>query len=638
MQILFRIFIFCFLFSTAYSQGYNPAKISPKASSLYSKALNELSQNGNYKYAIQLFDEAIAIDPSFLDAWLSKAGAYADLKNYTSSVTSFETALKIDSVYFSDFFLPYSISLAGTGAFQKALNAVNTFLNNAQINDRSRRAASYRKRCYEFAIDYSKTHSNNDYVFQLQNLGDSINTSESEYFPSLTIDANELIFTRRVKGINEDFFVSTKKNNQWSKAIPLSGNINTNLNEGAQNISQDGKMLVFTGCNFPGGNGSCDLYYSTQTPKGWSEPLNFDEPINTEFWESQPCLSPDKRFLYFTARDPSGLGGSDIWVSERLPDGNWRNPVNLGPGINTVGNESCPFIHADNQTLYFTSDELPGYGGSDLFVVRKDSSGHWGKPENLGYPINTIGDEGTLVITSDGKTAYYSGDLPDTKGNLDIYSFELRKDIRPNKTFWVKGNVFDKKTKQSLPSTVELLDLKSGQTISKLQTDENGNYLITLPVGKDYAFNVNHRGYLFYSDNFSLSNNSVDSVYTKNIALQPIELNASIVLKNIFFDTKQFDLKPESLVELDKVVQLMKDNPNLKILIGGHTDSIGKPQDNLTLSDKRAKAVINYLLYKGIRIERLKWEGKGSTVPVADNKTEAGRAQNRRTELTVIDL
>ena len=638
MKITFSFLIFYFSFLIAQSQGYDPNKINEKAGGLYSKALNELTQNRNFKYAIQLMDEAIAIEPNYADAWLSKGSAYAELKNYKASVESFERAKAIDTAYFNEFNLPYSISLAGNGEFEKALNAVNDFLKDPELNERSIKAANFRKRCYVFAVDYAGNHKNNKYIFQPKNLGDSINTPMLEYFPSLTIDANELVFTRRVKGINEDFFVSNKKNNQWGKATPLQGNINTELNEGAQNISQDGKMLVFTGCNFPGGSGSCDLYYSTQTPKGWSEPLNFGEQINTEYWESQPCLSPDKRFLYFTARDPNGFGGSDIWMSERLPNGNWKNPVNLGAGINTPGNESCPFIHADNQTLYFTSDAWPGYGGSDLFVTRKDSTGKWGKPENLGYPINTIGDEGTMVITADGKTAYYSSDLPDTRGGLDIYSFELREDIRPIKTLWVKGNVFDKKTKAGLPSTVELLDLKTGQNISKLQTDESGNYLITLPVGKDYAFNVNRKGYLFYSDNFSLSKNPVDSVYTKDIPLQPIEINASIVLKNIFFDTKKFDLKPESMVELDKVVQLMKDNPNIKILIGGHTDNVGKPQDNMVLSDKRAKSAINYLLYKGVRIERLQWKGFGSTKPVADNKTEKGKAQNRRTELTVVGL
>ena len=638
MKITFSFLISYFLFLISRAQGYDPNKISEKAGSLYSKALNEISQNNNYKYAIELMDQAIAIEPNYMTAWLSKGSAYAELKNYSASVQSFEKAKSMDTVYFKEFHLTYSISLAGHGEFQKALDAVNAFLTIEGLNERSVKAANFRKRCYEFAVNFAEKHKNDKYIFQPKNLGDSINTPESEYFPSLTIDANELVFTRRLKGTNEDFFSASRKNNQWSKASSLIGNINTSLNEGAQNISQDGKMLVFTGCNFPNGYGSCDLYYSMQTPKGWSEPLNFGEPINTEYWESQPCLSPDKRFLYFTARDPNGLGGSDIWMSERLPNGNWKNPVNLGANINTPGNESCPFIHADNQTLYFTSDYLPGYGGSDLFVARKDSAGKWGKPENLGYPINTIGDEGTLVITADGKTAYYSSDMQDSKGGLDIYSFELREDIRPFKTFWVKGNVYDKKTKQSLPSTVELLDLKSGQNISKLQTDENGNYLITLPVGKDYAFNVNRKGYLFFSDNFSLSKNPVDSIYTKDIPLQPIEMNASIVLKNIFFDTKKFDLKPESMVELDKVVQLMKDNPNIKILISGHTDNVGKPQDNLVLSDKRAKSAINYLLYKGVRIERLQWKGYGARKPVADNKKETGRAMNRRTELTVTGL
>ena len=636
MKILFSFLISNFLFLISFSQGYDPNKINEKASGLYSKALNELTQNQNYKYAIQLMDEAIAIEPKFMDAWLSEAGAYADLKNYTASVSAFETALKIDSSYFSDFYLPYSISLAGTGAFEKALTAVNNFLADPQINDRSRKAGEYRKRCYEFAVDYASNHKNSKYIFQPKNVGDSINTSVSEYFPSLTIDANELVFTRRVKGINEDFFVANKKNNQWSKAIPLQGNINTELNEGAQNISQDGKMLVFTGCNFPGGSGSCDLYYSTQTPRGWSEPLNFGEPINTEFWESQPSLSPDKRFLYFTARDPNGLGGSDIWVSEKSPNGTWKNPVNLGPGINTAGNESDPFIHADNQTLFFTSNGLQGYGEKDLFYSRKGPKGDWSVPQNLGYPINTIYEEGTLFITADAKTAYYASNRSDSKGGLDIYSFELREDMRPNKTLWVKGKVFDKKTTKGLPSGVELIDMNTKQIISKVQTDEQGNYLITLPVGRDYAFNVNRKGYLFFSDNFFLSQQSPDSVFEKNIPLQPIETNATIVLKNIFFDVNKSDLKPASEAELDEVVKLMNDNPTLKIQISGHTDTVGKATDNIKLSENRARAVIDYLISKNINATRLTSKGFGATQPIAPNKTEDGRALNRRTEMKVV--
>ena len=457
----------------------------------------------------------------------------------------------------------------------------------------------------------------------------------SEYFPALTIDNRELIFTRRVRNVNEDFFGTTSRNGVWSEAKPLQGNINTNFNEGAQSISQDGQWLIFTGCNFQEGYGSCDLYISYLTPDGWSAAENMGNRINTDQWESAPSLSPDKHDLYFASRRPGGYGGSDIYVSH-LTGGRWSEPENLGPDINTIGDESCPFIHADNQTLYFTSNGHQGYGGDDLFVVRKGPKGTWSEPKNLGYPINTIENEGSLVIASDGSTAYYASDRSDSRGGLDLYTFNLRADIQPIKTLWVKGKVFDKKTTKGLPSAVELTDLKTKEVISKVQTDETGNYLITLPIGKDYAFNVNRRGYLFFSENFPLSQKSPDSTYHIDIPLQPLEANATIILKNIFFDVNKFELKPESQVELDNVVKLMKDNPTVKIQINGHTDNIGKPADNITLSNNRAKAVVEYISSKGIDAKRLSYQGLGDKVPLADNKTEEGRAQNRRTELKVM--
>ena len=256
--------------------------------------------------------------------------------------------------------------------------------------------------------------------------------------------------------------------------------------------------------------------------------------------------------------------------------------------------------------------------------------------ENLGYPINTIDDQGSLIVAADGKTAYYASDGADSKGGLDIYSFQLREDIRPLKTLWVKGKVFDKKTTAGLPSAVELTDVKTGHLISKIQTDEEGNYLVTLPVGKDYAFNVTRKGYLFYSDNFSLQKNNTDSAFIVNIPLQPIEKGATIILKNIFFETGKFDLQNESKSELNKLDTLLNDNPNLKIQIDGHTDNVGQEKDNLLLSTNRAKSVVGYLLSKSINVQRLTYKGFGSSKPVADNTTETGRALNRRTELSII--
>ncbi len=604
------IFFSILLISSSLFAQYDVSKINKKAVEAYNKGI-EKAQDGKFKDAIESMQEAINRDPKYIDAYLSLAGVYGQIKNRAVSVATYEKAFAIDSNYTSDYRLPYSINLAGIGEFEKALTTINALLSRTNISPNTRKAATYRQKTYQFAIDYAKSENIKNYVFQPANLGDGINTSESEYFPSLPIDGKELIFTRRINNYNEDFFLSEGVDNGWEKATRLNGSINTSENEGAQMISQDGQWLVFTACNRPNGAGSCDIYVSYLTPQGWSEAINLGNNINTEDWESQPSLSPDKRDLYFASRRPGGFGGADIYVSHLQPNGRWSEAENMGPTINTSGNEQCPFIHADNQTLFFTSDVLPGYGDEDLFVVKKTDEGKWGIPKNLGYPINTIDREGTLFIAADSKTAYYASDRADGKGGLDIYSFDLREDVRPSKTLWVKGKVFDKKTSTGLPSAVELIDINTKQLISKVQTDEKGNYLITLPVGRDYAFNVNRKGYLFFSDNFSLTTKSSDST-EKNIPLQPIEINASIVLKNIFFDLNKYELKTTSQVELDKVVQLLNDNPGVKIQIIGHTDNIGSAADNLKLSENRAKAVTSYLANNGIDIKRLTFKGFGA--------------------------
>jgi outer membrane protein OmpA-like peptidoglycan-associated protein/tetratricopeptide (TPR) repeat protein len=635
LYILSAAFYLLFNVHFANAQVSDPGKINPKAVKMYNEGIAKATDN-RFDDAISYLLQAIYLDTNYIDAYLSLAGVYGQLRKPDLSTQYYEKALRKDSFATRLYKLPYAINLAGMGNFSKALEVVEQYLSNTKLGEASRKAGEYRKRCFEFALAQEKKNAGRNYQFAPKNAGDKINSAESEYLPCLTIDGKEFFFTRRLRGFDEDFFSAKFDGKDWIKAAPLGGNVNTDQNEGAQMISPDGQWLVFTACNRQDGWGSCDIYISVLTPQGWSEGMNLGGKINTDQWESQPCLSPDKRDIYFASRRPGGYGGSDIYVSHLQLNGEWTTPENLGPQINTSGDEASPFIHADNQTLFFTSNGLQGYGGPDLFFARKGPKSDWSVPENLGYPINTIYDEGTLFIAANAKTAYYASDRADSKGGLDIYSFELPDNIRPNKTLWVKGQVFDKKTTKGLPSAVELIDLNTKQLISKVQTDEKGNYLITLPVGKDYAFNVNRKGYLFYSDNFFLSDRSPDSTYEKNIPLQPIEANASIVLKNVFFDVNKFDLKPESEAELDKLVQLMNDNPTVRIQISGHTDNVGKPADNLVLSNNRAKAVVNYLVAKNISAQRLTAKGFGETQPVADNKTEDGKALNRRTEMKVI--
>ena len=622
------------------AQAYNPDKVSRKAVQLYEKAFQKASENQT-KEAVTLLQEATSADENYADAWIALGRLQLELKNYPYSVICFKRAQFIDLNYFKPHWLSYASGLAGTGDFIKALEITDKYIDQVKPTGSQLELALTRKRSYTFAVQQEKEQQSekNTVGFAPKNLGATVNSKMSEYLPSQTIDGTQLFFTRRVDIYNQDFYGSSRqKISTWENAQPLKGSLNTPQSEGAMMISQDGNWLVFTGCYRPDSYGGCDLYISYKNKEGWSAAKNLGNRINSDQWESQPCLSPDKRELYFASRKPGGLGGSDLYVSRLQDNGQWSDPENLGPGINSAADEQCPFIHADNQTLYFTSSYWPGYGDDDLFMVRKVAEGKWSTPKNLGYPINTIDREGTLFITADGKTAYYASERKDSYGGLDLYSFELNPSIRPYETRWVTGKVTDKKTGAGISATLELTDLQTRQVISRVKTDSLGNYLLTLPTGRDYAFTVNQKGFLFNSDQYFLKNGITDSAVVKNIELQPIERNASVVLKNIFFETNRYELTPASLVELDKLVVLLAENPTISIEISGHTDNIGKAETNLLLSENRAKAVVDYLASKKIDAKRLAYKGFGLTNPIADNATEMGRALNRRTEMKIVGL
>ena len=619
------------------AQHYNSDNVSKRVMNLYEKAI-ALLRDEQFKEAVPLLLTAIKEDSNFVDGYLSLAGTFGELKQYKRSIRFYETALQKDPDYFKVYQLPFSINLAGNGQFNEALKAVNEFLQIPKLNERSVKSASFRKKSYEFAIEYALKHPITNYEFTPVNLGDSVNTSASEYYPSVTVTDSLLVFTRRGNQIREDFFQSSIIDKKFGKATIIKGDINFESQKGAITVSQDGEWMLFTARFSEGGYGNFDLYISYYAPQGWSEPQNMGEAINTEFWESSPALSPDKRALYFSSNRSGGYGGSDLYVSYLQTNGKWAAAVNMGPTINTKGDDQAPFIHADNQTLYYTSDGLQGYGGSDLFIVRKNGKGEWGLPENLGYPINTIENEGSLAVSADGLTAYYASDRSDSRGELDLYKFEMRPDIRPIRTLYVKGKITDKKTNKKLPSTVELISNATGESLMKIQTDETGEYFITLPIGKDYTFSVNRKGYLYYNELYELSNKQADSVYRKDIQLQPIELNATLTFRNIQFATNTYQLPFDAAIELKKLLQVLIENPSLQIEISGHTDNIGKQIDNNKLSENRAKAIVDWLVLKGIDVKRMRFKGYGDSKPISDNKTEIGRALNRRTTVTITKM
>lgn len=619
------------------AQTYDASKVNPKAKKAYEEA-HSAYREGNLKAAANLFRKALDIDGNYVDAMLDLATLYNELKDYNQAIRQFETARGRDTALFKYSYLEYSRSLAGAGHYQDAMTAVNNYLAIPKLGQRSIAQANHLKNNYQFAIDYAGKYPDEKYVFAPRNLGDSINSPQPEYYPSITINDSIFVFTRKGANVREDFFSSYMSKSGYSKANKLEGDLNMEPFKGALHISQDGEWLIFAADYGPRGFGSYDLYISYWTPSGWSEPENLGPNINTEAWESSPSLSPDKKALYFSSTRYGGFGQADLYVSFKTAKG-WTEAQNLGPEINSPGGELAPFIHADNETMYYTSDGLPGYGGTDIYMVKKDrKAGKWSKPMNLGYPINTIENEGSLFVAADGVTAYYASDRADSRGGLDLYKFELRENVRPVKTLYVQGYVFDANTKKGLPSSVELIDNSTNTARTRVQTDEKGFYFITLPVGSDYTFTVNRQGYLFFSKLYELSKERADSTYRMDIPLQPIALNATVTLKNIQFETNSFKLMPVSLVELDKLFQLLKENPQIKVQVSGHTDNVGAPAENLKLSNNRAKSVVDYLVGKGIDATRLSWKGFGETKPVADNKTEEGRAKNRRTEFTITGM
>jgi outer membrane protein OmpA-like peptidoglycan-associated protein len=337
-----------------------------------------------------------------------------------------------------------------------------------------------------------------------------------------------------------------------------------------------------------------------------------------------------------------GKGGMDIWKCSLKGFSEWGrpiwgNPVNLGDSVNTPGNEMSPFIHSDGKTLYFASDYWPGMGGYDIFYCHQKNDSVWSSPQNIGYPINSHKDEQGLVVDASGLNAYYSSDRPGSKG-MDIYSFELYKNARPNPVSYIKGKVVDEDTGLPVCAKVELIDLDNSKSVIKGESCwEKGEFLMCLPLGKEYAFNISKEGYLFYSDNFKLREitNIIDP-YILDIKLKKIKIGSSVVLRNIFFNTGSFELLPESKIELQKLIDFLNLNKSLIIEIGGHTDNVGRADLNLKLSESRAKEVYKYLMSQNIDPARMKYMGYGLTMPVGPNDTPEGRALNRRTEFRII--
>lgn len=642
-----RPFLFLFLWIPllAFGQGTD----SKRASKRYKKAQKAINQR-DFESGMEYLRDAVKADPEFFEAHYSLGTNYRILHSPRNpgyaekSAYHFRRAAEIlpNSARYYNLYFQVGELAYNEGKYEEAQQQFEKFLRFSEQKKRPNRnlpVARKRLTSCAFAIKGMK----NPMDFDPKRLKDPVNQLGLQYFPTLTGDGEEMIFTGRLSASrrdDENIYITRRMDSIWTKPVIIEA-VSSPFNEGTCTISADGSMMIFTICQ---GNrdrevyGRCDLFVSYRNGTRWSPPENLGRPVNTKYWESQPTLSSDGSTLFFVSDRPGSMGKSDIWMTTRKPDGSWSKPENAGRPINTPGDELAPFIHANDQTLFFASDGHLGYGALDLFKAEYQN-GQWEIPQNLGYPINTHRSQVGLFVATDGKTAYYSDEKIEAGRIVSsvLHRFELPEEIRvKTASRYLRGTVYDAQTKEPLEARVALYDLRTDSILNAVTSDaESGRYLIVLNQGSEYALHADREQYLFKSVTFDYTSEDRGDV-EMDIYLEPVRIGSKTILKNIFFETASWDLVEKSRTELKLLVEFLKNNSELRIEVSGHTDDVGADADNQKLSEKRANSVKNFLVEHGIAPERIETEGYGETQPVVPNDSPENRAQNRRIEFKIL--
>lgn len=517
----------------------------------------------------------------------------------------------------------------------------------------------------------------------IDNLGPEINSQYPEYVPVITADESQLFFTARrptttggridpdLGDYFEDIYMSTRVegSTRWTEAKNVGKPLNSDGHDATVGLAPDGqKLLVYRQ------NNAGDLYECQLEGTLWSEAEALSRKINTNAHESSASYASDGNSLFFVSNKEDGsLGGHDIYqiglASGKGKGAKAQQVMNVGPVINTRYDEEAVFIHPDGKTMYFSSQGHNTMGGFDIFKSVYEN-GKWSTPENLGWPINTPDDDVFFVISASGKHGYYSSARADGLGGRDIYRITFLGAEKPPvlstednllasraapvqesnvaapltvstaQVTILKGTITDATTKKPLEAEIEVIDNVRNEIIAAFKSNSStGRYLVSLPSGVNYGIVVRKEGYLFHSENFDIPASSAYQEVVKNVELNKLAVGNKIVLRNIFFDFDKATLRPESQSELERVFKLMtEDAPTMKIELSGHTDDRGSAVYNQDLSERRAKAVVDYLVKKGIPADRLKWAGYGLTQPIAPNNSSANRQLNRRTEFKILSM
>lgn len=474
----------------------------------------------------------------------------------------------------------------------------------------------------------------------------SVSGQYSEYSPTISADGRTMIYQADIDEPKKyKIYAKQKVYDKWSQPVALD-NINSRYNDGGCFITYDQNYLIFTS-DRNGGQGNCDLWVSQREGDRWSDPENMGAPVNTPGYEGFASLSPDGKTLYFTRECPEKTTCKDklgIFFSEKV-DGKWTEPRKMPAPINTEFCEFGPVILADNISLIFSSSRPDGSGGYDLYKTERTEQGGWGRPVNLGSFINTKGEDSLIAIPASGEIMYYTKGVSGqdefgSEGIRRIFSMPIPENLQQTKVVVVKGTVRDKrKTSKTLFAELSITDIRrDDRPIIVYSNRDDGKYIVILAKDKICDFSVKSPGYLFYSKKIDLTGLQQYKEINEDILLEPIVVGANIVLNNMFFEFRSYKLLRESKYELNRIIKLMKENPTLRVEISGHTDNVGTDRANQKLSMQRAESVVSYLVSNGIARERLEAKGYGKMKPIATNKSDDGRQENRRVEIEVLSI
>ena len=634
-------FLVLFFFFSTFGFGQTSYSTkSKKAIKHYEEAQLLLSQR-RFNEAIGELNRALERDNNFVEAHLRLAFSYEILRELNAQQYYLEQVVRIEpnSNKYKNVYYSLGKVYFNKGMYQKSMEMISKLDKLGIDNPRIKADVEILNRNLGFAIE----NIQHPIDIHPSPLPDILNSFPLQYFPVLTADENSIIYTVRL-GVqfhdDENIVISNRnENGEWEKPISISPNINSQFNEGTCAISADGRTLIFTTCEGRKSYGGCDLYISTKTGDDWSVPKNLGPNINSRAWESQPTLSADGRRLFFISDRGGGLGKRDIWMSQKDRENNWEKAENMGSVLNTKDDEVSPFIHVNGSTLFFASKGYPGFGGFDLYKSEWIDS-TWTTPENIGFPLNTHEDQVSLFVSTNGKNGYYSFERKwQTDENQSyLYTFEFPEGgIIENRSIYLTGTIYDSETKEPLEARIELYALGSDEPISVFTSDAiSGEYLSVLNEKTQIVLYIDREGYLFQSESFNIKTDNSKSI-KKDIYLKPIKKGVSVRLNNIFFDFNSATLTEDSKTELTKVVRFLTVNSGTKITISGHTDDQGSVEYNQSLSEKRAKAVFEFLVNSGINAESLTYIGYGEKMPISTETDEKSRKLNRRIEFTVTE-